>query len=120
VAVAGCRQGGPFQTVSNSQSLLVAAAAQPRAVEAASDLSCNFALASDRYYVEDHSNHLVRTFTGNLTKMLSQMPGTFSKLGSSEPGAAHGSSAAAAGGSNGAGPSTRSGEWSATRLMQVG
>lgn len=76
--------------------------------------------------MEDHSNQLVRTFTGNLTKMLSVMPGSFTRpMIGSEGGAIHSSSASAAGGSSGAagagaaGPATRAGEWSASRLMQV-
>lgn len=74
--------------------------------------------AACRYYVEDHSNQLVRTFTGNLTKMLSQMPGSLGKLAAGEAGAAHGSRAATAGSSSGAGAAAGR-EWSATRLMQV-
>jgi hypothetical protein len=95
----------------------------------ASDLSCIFALVSDRYYVEDHSNQLVRTFTGNLTKMLSQMPGSF-KPGAAEGSAAQGSRDAAAAngssmnggmasGNSGSASGTKPGEWSATRLVQV-
>jgi hypothetical protein len=83
------------------------------------------AVLSCRYYVEDHSNQLVRTFTGNLTKMLSVMPGSFTRpMAASEGGALAGRSAAAAGASGaeagaGDGPAARTGEWSASRLMQV-
>lgn len=84
--------------------------------------------ASCRYYVEDHSNQLVRTFTGNLTKMLSQMPTSLRASGSSEGEAARGSSTAtkaggAAGGAADGGQAasqSTGGDWSATRLMQVG
>lgn len=94
--------------------------------------------------MEDHSNQLVRTFTGNLTKMLSQMPTSFKVAGFSEGGAAGSNGAAAAtplpaggaGGaaarspaapgvqrSGGAGGSAGGGmgqpEWTALRLMQT-
>jgi hypothetical protein len=84
--------------------------------------------------VEDHSNQLVRTFTGNLTKMLSHVPAPF-KAGLSENGAAgSGSSnsalaatAAAAAAAARAPPGRLGGsaggvappEWTATRLMQT-
>ncbi|WIA08349.1 hypothetical protein OEZ85_007789 [Tetradesmus obliquus] len=93
--------------------------------------------ANGRYYVEDHGNQLVRTFTGNLTKMLANAsgvlhphssiarPGKSATDGGLHPlgrraggaGAAVGSSAGAAGmDSRGAsGP----GDWSANRLMQT-
>jgi len=80
-----------------------------------------------RYYVEDHSNQLVRTFTGNLTKMLSQMP-TSLRPGSSEPDASRGGRAATKAGSSGAATAANGlqaasqssgGDWSATRLMQT-
>eukprot|EP00879_Flechtneria_rotunda_P012361 GHRR01012908.1.p1 GENE.GHRR01012908.1~~GHRR01012908.1.p1 ORF type:complete len:712 (+),score=258.73 GHRR01012908.1:229-2364(+) len=71
-----------------------------------------------RYYVEDHSNQLVRTFTGNLTKMLAK------------DGAGNGSSAAssrdskAATDGSGATPDsymhqTAGHDWSASKLMQT-
>jgi hypothetical protein len=77
--------------------------------------------------VEDHSNRLVRTFTGNLTKMLSQMPGSF-RPSSTEGGAVQDSSSRTAAGAGahravGAaanGDGSKLGEWSASRLMQVG
>lgn len=75
--------------------------------------ACLPGAAACRYYVEDHSNQLVRTFTGNLTKMLSIMPGSLGKLAAGEAGRA-----ATAGGSIGAAAAAGR-EWSATRLMQV-
>jgi hypothetical protein len=47
--------------------------------------------ANNRYYVEDHSKQLVRTFTGNLTKMLSQLPGSYRPRFSAEGSGAAGS-----------------------------
>jgi hypothetical protein len=91
-----------------------------------------------RYYVEDHGNQLVRTFTGNLTKMLASAsgvlhphasiarPGKSATDGGLHPlvgrrpggvGAAVGSSAGTAGLDSRA-PSA-AGDWSASRLMQT-
>jgi hypothetical protein len=68
----------------------------------------------------------VRTFTGNLTKMLSIMPGSF-RPSSTEGGAVQDSSRTAAGagshrvvGTAANGCGSKLGEWSASRLMQVG
>jgi hypothetical protein len=90
--------------------------------------------------VEDHGNQLVRTFTGNLTKMLASAggvlhphtsiarPGKSATDGGLHPlvprqpggaGAAVGSSAGAgAAGIDGRGPSA-AGDWGASRLMQT-
>lgn len=88
-----------------------------------------------RYYVEDHGNQLVRTFTGNLTKMLSAA-GTGFRGGSGGGATAHGSVPARRDGKaltdgGGVGGSMRepglsgtgvlpSGlDWTANRLMQT-
>jgi hypothetical protein len=92
-----------------------------------------------RYYVEDHGNQLVRTFTGNLTKMLASAggvlhphasiarPGKSATDGGLHPlgsraggaGAAVGSSAGAAGVDSHACGLSGPGDWSAGRLMQT-